>query len=351
MPMRRSVDIVALVSTLVGCSVETESTSVVQQQIIYGNDDRTELYDLGGENRQRQASVDSVAAMVPFERIHHDGDDVFVDGPSWSESESVCPSVRFSEQPVVARCSAVLMQNDLVLTAGHCARLCSQTRFVFGLFYEQRDILKGLSASHVYDCVDVVEDVVDESGVDFAWLRLDRPVAVGKPAAPAMRMADVGDQLTLASFPSGVPMKVDPGGVVTEVDGAVVRTTHDAFSGSSGGPLLDGDGQVVGVLGGGGPDLVATDAGCLEPRVIPEDVGLERATSIAWAMAGLCERSPSSCGEEPTATGCTIGSGKSELPWYAFLWLAVFFRRATIVGAHASTGRDRCEPRRARLPP
>ena len=228
--------------------------------VIYGDDDRVEIADL--DDDEIRAAAARVAALVVDEPMQ-----------SWGEEQQLCDSVRFAEQPVVARCGAVLMDADLVLTAGHCARMCSLSRIVFG-------------DDDSYACTDVVADHIADD-VDFAWLRLDRPVLGIEPALARREPASIGESLTLLSFPGGIPMKADQGGVVTSRGEASFRTNHDAFAGSSGGPLLDATGAVVGILGGGAPDFVETPAGCFEPFVIDADDGLERATDTATAIASL----------------------------------------------------------------
>jgi hypothetical protein len=173
-------------------------------------------------------------------------------------------------------------------------------------------------------------------GVDYAWLRLDRPVSPERHRATLRPSpAQVGEALTLVSFPGGVPMKADAGGSVTEIGEGIVFTSHDAFQSSSGGPLLDELGQIVSVLGGGAADLVATPDGCFTPLVASADprAGIERSTLIEPALQGLCDASAceqvcgafaeSSC-DDPKS-GCSIGSGRSSA---AHAWLTALLALA-----------------------
>lgn len=65
-----------------------------------------------------------------------------------------------------------------------------------------------LDETNVYACADVVVDDVSESGVDYAFLRLDRPVETGAtPAIPRVEPPELAEALTLVSFPGGIPMK------------------------------------------------------------------------------------------------------------------------------------------------
>lgn len=107
--------------------------------------------------------------------------------------------------------------------------------------------------------------------------------------------------------------------MVTEPRAGTLLTSHDAFAGSSRGPLFDELGRVVAVLGGGAPDLVATDEGCFEPLVVEPGPleGAERSTDLDTALRGLCDATSceprcrahdveNACGAAPPS--CAIGS-------------------------------------------
>lgn len=97
-----------------------------------------------------------------------------------------------------------------------------------------------------------VDDVLVSSEVDAAVLDLDvagvETLALGHDPAP-------GDDAWVVGFPRGGPVRVTTGRVVDEVDGEkyevsgrVIRTRAEADPGNSGGPLLNGQGQVAGIV-------------------------------------------------------------------------------------------------------
>jgi hypothetical protein len=338
---------VVVVGAIVACACAgvddaAEPVADTAQPAIYGDDDRVEVFALDAVDPARAVALDAVAAMVPAAQLRIEQAAVSVDGPSFGDAHALCEGVRFAEQPVIAACSAVLVDDDLVLTAGHCARLCSVSRIVFGLHYDAPAALRAIMPEDVFDCVDVVADQIAADGVDVAWLRLDRPV--GPERRPAQLRLDsprVDEPLTLLGFPMGIPMKADAGGGVTRVDGDVFFTTHDAFEGSSGGPLLDAAGEVIGVLGGGAADLVTTAEGCAVPLRLPPAPGDERSTVVTRALEELCAAEPheplcctgSNHACERTsdeARGCAVIGTSAGSSWpviLALTILACFFAR------------------------
>jgi len=329
-----------LAPALAACGPGDESLGVARQRAIYGADDRVEVRSLDEADPARAVAFEAVAALVPLAQLRKTESGVNITGPTWAEERNLCDDVRFAQQPVVARCSAVLVDDDLVLTAGHCARLCSVTRIVFGVLYESPSTLRPLTDDDVFACVDVVADETTGDGVDFAWLRLDRPVGPARrPVALRLVPPSPGESLALIGFPAGVPMKADHGGVVTGAGDGVFFTSHDAFHSSSGGPLLDDAGRLIGILGGGAPDLVLTARGCNAPVDATSLGGVERSTAIAPALARLCGSAPCDplCRHEAEARncdgtgegadqreGCTVDGTAGHRRQGPSAWLAVF---------------------------
>ena len=126
---------VAIGLSLVGCS-GAESISSVSDEIIYGSDDRSEFFEASAAARDRL--TESVVALVPWSKLSPNGGlDPAV--PSLGTVRELCPEERFIEQPVAAFCSGVLVDWDLVLTAGHCVHQLALEDFavVFDYHYEE----------------------------------------------------------------------------------------------------------------------------------------------------------------------------------------------------------------------
>ena len=117
------------------------------------------------------------------------------------------------------------------------------------------------------------EVMVRDSENDLALVRVS-----GSPAGAAPLWQDVhagspprpGDQLLLIGSPYGLEGTVTTG-IVSRVTKKVIQTDAAANPGNSGGPAIDKDGHVVGVLvAGGGENLnfaVPIGRACVKLRV------------------------------------------------------------------------------------
>ncbi len=289
-------------TTEVGLRSDASRTS---SAVIYGSDDRLEYYEYPTATFRRPAA-ESSAALVHESLIHLSGTGkVSLPEKSMGEVFGLCPDEPFWSQPAMAECSGTLVNDDLVLTAGHCLDRvsCAEWRFVFGFYYEASKRLPALTDSDVYHCRSVVAAEVSASDadfeVDYAWVRLDRPVA--PPYRPALVLKDIvpierGASVTVISYGEGLPVKIDSGGRVADerpwsLDHFI--TSNDNFHGSSGAGVYDSSGYLRGIVARGEHDYVVnigpsetclrrrTDAdGWFEPS---EDV-----TYVAAALKGLC---------------------------------------------------------------
>ena len=194
----------------------------------------------------RDTMAGSVVALVPMSTARFT-DGVFAGGvPTWGETANLCPGEPFADQPAAAFCSGVLLDWDLVLTAGHCARVLApeDMAVVFNYHYSAPGRL-AVRPADVIGVNAIVAEALDPEGadpqLDYAWLRLSRPAV--PPAQPAAVYAHetplrVADSIVSIGSGGGVPAKLDGGGVVRdarrEVADYFVADT-DTSHGSSGG--------------------------------------------------------------------------------------------------------------------
>ncbi len=293
--------------------------------IIYGDDDRLDVYEHPEAVWRERVRASSVALIQPRFLQRPPSGRVSVSTETLGERYNLCPDERFATQPASADCSAILIDRDLVLTAGHCfeeQQGCETYAYVFDYFYAAEGQLESMSAADVYGCRDFVVRRVSPKNagkqIDFAIVQLDRPaLAPREPVTISPRALKNGDAVITLGYTSGVPAKIDTGSFVIDARSASMdyfKLNSDTFAGSSGSGLFDPQGGLVGVLVRGGEDYITSDAGCnVAKRIAADKDGSpwEQATYATSAIEALCDSgwpSDALCGVEPECGDgfCTI---------------------------------------------
>jgi V8-like Glu-specific endopeptidase len=281
--------------------------ATAQSGVVYGEDDRVELADFP-DDALRELARARVAAVMAHDTLSFDGHSVKVVARSLGEAANLCEGERFADQPSAALCSAILLDDRTVLTAGHCMRriACSDAMFVLGYFLQPNGAEPVLNTEDVYGCQEVLARTLSlptaTERIDFAWVRLDRPVHKPAPPVvlrPASAPLQVGETVTVAGFSGGTPMKVRTGGRVADPRPDTLDffvTTSDTFHGDSGAPVFDGELRLLGLHVRGNADYAATPAGCNTVSRLPDEptAAGEENTYVARTLVGLCESRPES---------------------------------------------------------
>lgn len=247
-------------------------TSRTEQPVVYGEDDRSEVYD-HPDATLRQLAVESVAVLIDADLVMVRGDGtVELDMTPLRDEANYCETERFLDQPSPAHCSAVLVDHDLMLTAGHCVNTlsaCNTTAFVFDYYYGPDGQLGPVDASDVYRCVRAERRAT--AGLDFAIVQLDRTAEARSAVDVGGQPLQLGDPVTMIGSPLGVPLKITGGGFVLRLlDEYSAEVSLDAFRGNSGSPVFDGEGNLGGLLASGQADFSAGPGGCRQTRVLPQ---------------------------------------------------------------------------------
>ena len=247
---------------------------------VYGEDGREEV--LNHPDQRLQTIANSVAALVRRRDVRTRGNDVALDGETLDEhiretcGGPMCDGGRFRDQPTPAFCTGFLIEEDLLVTAGHCIRnerACRRTRFVFDFRTDGAGTVAPMERNDVFECQSLVRRV-DRKDVDFAIVRLGRHT--GRPGLEMQARDDigVGTPLALIGHPSGLPMKIAAGGMVvtSRPRRSLFQTTLDAFDSSSGSPVINTDTyRVEGILTDGDQDFTETPEGCFLLNRCPDD--------------------------------------------------------------------------------
>lgn len=278
---------VALSLLCVGCGVGVEAPEPSGlPTVVYGTDDRRDVYQVSDEALLAVASA--TAGVFRGGELSSSG--LVNTSLLLRDSRSpMCEDEPFRDQPLGAGCTAFLVDDALVVTAGHCISdsSCSSRQFGFGFHMTSATTVRAqLDPDDVYRCGRVVARE-NSGGADWAVVQLDRPVVGRTPLQVNAQVPEIDTPTVLAGHPSGLPMKIAVGGRVHGVGPNTLSVSVDAYSGNSGSPVLRADTlEVIGILASGQADY-ENSSGCWRSRVCDPDQGcpgFESATRASlWA--------------------------------------------------------------------
>lgn len=305
-------------TALGGCGSEPPEaprTAKTHQPVVVGADDRLEVGDVDGALQSEVAG--RVAALMYAHRIIFlDDGGVQLRAETAADVFDLCESERFREQPSAAFCSGVLIDDDLLLTAGHCLgqnaaqaeERCAQIRIVFGYGLDASGEIR-LSADAVFSCKRIA--LHERAVADYAVIQLDRAATQERtPAVFASRRPTVGDRLVVATHGAGLPLKLELAALVTDApDGAgTFIAATDTFGGGSGGGLFSADRALAGIVLRGRPDWENVD-GCTRAAHVVDaseehqyvDLARKALCDGGWPSQRLCAVTPR-CGDGVCST-------------------------------------------------
>jgi hypothetical protein len=278
--------------------------------VIYGSDDRTEVFDWAEHPEWSPVFASSAALVLSGDIDTSDPTNVTFLAPTLGEYLDLCPGERFTDQSTAAFCSGTLIDDDLILTAGHCIETssdCEDTLFVFNYFMAAEHVPGTVTTDEIYECAEIVDRVYVGSD-DFAIVRLDRP-AEGIPPAPVRRGGMFehrpgGGGVVAIGHPYGIPLKIADNASAWEGSADHFHANTDSFAGNSGSGVCDAaTSELVGILVRGNDDWVyngtcyesawCDDTGCVPPVGEGFEEAVRSNFLAPWAAArcgdGLCD--------------------------------------------------------------
>ena len=338
--VRRGGQWATLLALALGACAQEEPIASPQrgQTLISESDDRKEVFEHESAWMRSYAEQATVSLVDAAFFVTNNGIMTMLDGPSMLESLNLCPGERFAEQRRHSFCSGTLIDDDLVLTAGHCLineHTCANTRLLFNDHYIAPGVRHSFSAADVFQCEEVVVQQAGDVSLgqpDFAIVRLRTSATPRFQPAPVRRDAgllDNGQHVKSVGFPDGIPAKIDMEGNVTNNSflSNYFVSSLDGFHGTSGAGVYESDGYTLaGVLFGGiAPHGYTPETIDYHPVALPDGGTCNTATVCSTSQCGtiatlyvrpvldaLCtdpSRSPRLCGTgappNDTCTGAT----------------------------------------------
>jgi len=263
----------------------------IQSKVIYGDDNRLEYFQVRRSDVREVA--DSTAAVVRNTNLQPKADGTTeISAKTFQKSVGLCSTERFAEEPSGAYCSAFLVGDDMVATAGHCIddSRCPQSSFVFTYRMSEQGIAPmSVSSSEVYACKQVLER--EQTGAqDYALVQLDRPVRGHRILTLAKDPVQVGDAVLTVGHPSGIPTKITDNGVVRSTKSAFFTANLDTYGGNSGSAVFNQNTlEVVGILVRGESDFVydSVNKCAVSNRCASDSCRGEDVTNISYISEAL----------------------------------------------------------------
>jgi hypothetical protein len=249
---------------------------IPHETVIYGEDNRLDIYTVTDPDILHLAQAACV--VVDVSELSDNGNETYnLSTSAWfyQSGYPVCTTERFRGQLTAGYCSAYLVGEDIIITAGHCANAssCGSTAFVFDFMQIDSTTppLTVVPADNVYFCTSVIDQMY-VGNYDHCVIRLDRPVA-GRNPLPIRREGSVsnGDSLVVVGHGITLPMKASGGAIVQNANGSIpwFQANLDTYGGNSGSLVANlTDFMVEGILVRGAPDFVVNGS-CIQSNVVP----------------------------------------------------------------------------------
>lgn len=195
----------------------------------------------------------------------------------------LCDGERFKKQVAVSNCSGFLVAPDVIVSAGHCftSNECETHEWVFNYKTTKAgELTVPVKEEDIYTCDHVIS--MKAGSVDYAVIKLIKPVKGVKPLKVARATPPVGTPIVLIGHPSGLPQKIADGATIKSKIPTGFRANVDAFGGNSGSAVFnEKTGEVVGILVNGADDYTLDSAqGCMKAAHLSQDKGEEGVTGV-----------------------------------------------------------------------
>lgn len=268
---------IAIIALQVGCSKQTSKNSqankpekdnaIFTPEVIYGEDNRLDLYQVSN-SKLHQISRSTVALVNSQRLTLNDVGEYELNATNYGQRYGLCSDEAFYSQSNAAFCSGFLVQEDIIVTAGHCVQHqpdCENTKFLFDFgYYKSDQQLERFQKEQVYSCKEIITTYQRAGDADYAVIKLDRPVRSRVPLELALQdELKVEDEVFVIGHPSGLPTKYAPNATVRRLGEKYFIASLDTYGGNSGSAVFNTNtNKVEGILVRGEMDFVFDPSGC-----------------------------------------------------------------------------------------
>lgn len=280
----------------------------VTPKVIYGDDNRLEYFQ--EPDPVLRTLSESTAIMLLKTSLKAAPGGFTLNTNETLLSEGACSDELFASQPSPGFCSAFLVADNILVTAGHCIseNTLNDRVLVFGFrLNSATQVVTFFPQADVYYPYRVIQRSTGNS--DWAVIRLDRPV-VGRAPLPFRTSGIIPNNqpLCVMGYPLGIPLKISSGAAVRDNSNSSYFVANlDTYHGNSGSAVFNLDTyEVEGILVRGEDDFIwdpqknckrskrCTDSGC---------AGEDCTRSTEWAAVVLNNIGPTMTPTlSPTAT-------------------------------------------------
>lgn len=263
----------------------------ITPKVIYGSDNRLDVYEVARAD-VRELADSTVALIATGSMSLKQSGSYVISSQMYGAAYGLCRDEAFYSQPSVANCSGFLVGEDLIATAGHCIdkRTCADYKFVFGFaMINESTAQTEIPQEEVYSCKEVLAHKLNNQ-VDYALVRVDRPVRGHRPLKLQQTPAVVGQELVVIGHPAGIPTKVADGASVRSLRNGYYVANLDTYGGNSGSAVFNAHThEVTGILVRGDSDFAYDRANKCNRSNLCSDKGCrgEDVTNISFIVEAL----------------------------------------------------------------
>lgn len=267
----------------------SSQTLVNYLKVIYGKDDRYNIYD----TILKKAHINDaakVACLIKKNRIKitTDGTYVLLANKTFAETYQLCSNEKFGKEPIIAYCSGFAVTSTLFVTAGHCVDPNNLTDFLIIYNYKMDSLGNPnliLSKEDVYEPLEIIGHEFNSTLNDYSIIKVKEKFPKDK-IAQIRNSGTVPDDepLHVIGHPSGLPVKITLNSTVQNNSFPNYFTINsDTYQGNSGSPVFNSNSHIVeGILVRGEKDFQYVKLpNCSTSIRCPQNIGSCRGEEVS----------------------------------------------------------------------